>query len=372
MSGPSRTQRRAGGVGALSSPSSESVGEVSAAAPEKPTEVADGFEAKPLNLSLPSLGAELEPRAILTPAARDAMKAAVDAYTARLEAMVLPSAMTLARGAPAKLTGGLTAEQEAEFRAATTDFIEHVPLSVFSPEIAARVQKSLEREGVKVPDLQLTQVGQLGSVARTIASDVAKEYLAGLKRDSPAAYYGLAASAAAAIGYVAWEKGSARLSELGIKPELHKSFFNSKLEVRVGAEWLAHFEETKLTGTLVVRTPLGKDGKAGSLAASVTANSRTGLDNARLDYAFTRPALNGAAYVTSNSNGVELVGASVTRVPNKNLNLTARAEHNLVNGNTTATAEVAWHASKNVDVAASASTDSNHQTRVGVGVKVKF
>ncbi len=332
----------------------------------------DGFDSKPLNLSLPSLGAEIEPRAALSPAARKAMSAAIDAYTARLEALVLPSAMTFARGAPEKLSGGLTADQETQFRAATTDFIEHVPLSVFSPEIAARVQKSLEREGVKVPDLQLTQVGQLGSVARRIARDLAKDYLSELKRDSPAAYYGLAASAAAAIGYVAWEKGSARLGELGIKPEVHKSFFNSKLEVRVGAEWLAHFEQTKLTATVVGRTPLGKEGRAGSLVASVTGNSRTGFENGRLDYAFTRPALSGAAYVTLNSSGVELVGASVTSVPNANLNLTARAEHNLVNGHTTATAEVAWEASKGVEVAASATTDSNHQTRVGVGVKVKF
>ncbi len=329
-----------------------------------PRQVTDGFDRQPLNLSLPNLGPEPS-SSKTTDAASGAMRAAVDRYTARLESVVVPSAMSMARGAPALTSGALSAAQEVEFRHATNDFLNELPLGALSPTLADRIQEALKGEGLTVPDLQITPVGRLPQVARNLVRDAARDYVDALRHEAPAAYYSLAAAGAAAIGYVAWEHGTSK----GLKPELAHAFFNSRLEVKVGAEWAAHFKDFQLTTTVTGHADLGD---AGHLAATVTANSRTGVDRGRLDYAFGRPELSGAAYLTVNQRGVETIGASVTRMPNSHLVLTARVEHNRADGRTSATAEAALRVSENVDVAASATTDTNHQTHVGVGVKVRF
>ena len=113
-------------------------------------------------------------------------------------------------------------------------------------------------------------------------------------------------------------------------------------------------------------------GDAGRLTGSVTANSATGFDNARVQYDLNRPNLNLSAYATANRNGMESVGGSVVYRPNDNLTLSAGVNHNFQTDHTTASAEAAWKVNKDVDFALSASHDSQGDSRIGAGVRIRF
>jgi hypothetical protein len=113
-------------------------------------------------------------------------------------------------------------------------------------------------------------------------------------------------------------------------------------------------------------------GSAGRLTGSVTANSATGFDNARVQYDLNRPNLNLSAYATANRNGLESVGGNVNYRPTDNLNLSAGVNHNFQTDRTTATAEAAWKVRENVDFALSASHDSAGDSRIGAGVRIRF
>ena len=69
---------------------------------------------------------------------------------------------------------------------------------------------------------------------------------------------------------------------------------------------------------------------------------------------------------------MESVGGSVVYRPNDNLTLSAGVNHNFQTDHTTASAEAAWKVNKDVDFALSASHDSQGDSRIGAGVRIRF
>ncbi|MDP1822691.1 MAG: hypothetical protein Q8L48_05600 [Archangium sp.] len=322
---------------------------------------------RPLDLSLPKhVSSDADIRASMPNPVRAQLEAALNTYTSKIETTLGHDAMSMARGrTPVREGDTLTAAQQTELQNASTDFLKSIPIGALSPELAAGITQKLKDAGLETRDVASTKLGDLGNIGGDIARDLIKD----LKAASPTAYYSLAGGLAAAAGVVAWTGGSAKLASLGIKPEVKQKFFDDKLEVKLGGEWDAHFKNFKATGTVTGRVDLGD---AGRLSASVTGNSATGFDNARMQYDFNRPNLNLSAYATANRDGMETVGGNLAYRPNDNLSLSAGINHNFQTDRTTATAEAAWKVNKNVDFALSASHDSQGDSRVGAGVRIRF
>ncbi len=294
------------------------------------------------------------------------MNSAIDRYTSRVQTNLHHDTMSLARGERPFTSGdSLSTAQQEELKKASVDFIKDIPIGALSPELAALVQRKLKDAGVEVRDVASTKLGDLGDLGGDIAKDLVKD----LKQDSPAVFYGLAAGAAAAAGYVAWSQGSAGLNKLGIKPEVKQNFFDNQLSVKLGADWQAHFKDFKATATVAGNVSLGDYGR---LTGSVTANSRTGIDNATVGYDITRPNWNLSANAGFNSHGLESVSARANYNPSENLRLSAGVDHNFQTNTTSAFGEAAWKVNKDVDLALSARRDSNGSSYVGAGLNIRF
>ena len=322
---------------------------------------------RPLELSLPRhVSSDADVRASMPNPVRTQLEGALTTFQSRIETTLGHDAMSMARGrTPIREGDALSPTQQQELQNASTDFIKSIPIGALSPEVAAAVQSKLEAAGIDTRDIASTKLGDLGDIGGDIAKDLIKD----LKRESPAAFYGLAAGLAAAAGVVAWKDGSAKLSSLGIKPEVKTKFFDDKLEVKLRGDWEAHFKNFKATATVTANHDFGS---AGRVSGSITANSQTGFDNARVQYDLNRPNLNLSAYATANRNGMESVGGSVVYRHSDNLNLSAGVNHNFQTDRTTATAEAAWKVRENVDFALSASHDSRGESRIGAGLRINF
>lgn len=294
------------------------------------------------------------------------MNSAIDRYTSRVQTELHHDAMSLARGEqPFKAGDALSTGQQDALKNASVDFIKDIPIGALSPQMAAAVQQKLKDAHIDVRDIASTRLGDLGNVG----GDIAKDLLKDLKSDSPGVFYGLAAGAAVAAGYVAWSQGSAGLSKLGIKPEVKQNFFDNQLSVKLGADWQSHFKDFKATATVAGNVSLGDYGR---LTGSVTANSRTGIDNAALGYSLDRPNWNLSANAAFNRNGLESLSGRANYNVNENLRLSAGIDHNFQTGSTTAFGEAAWKVNNNVDFALSARHDSNGNNSVGAGVNIRF
>jgi hypothetical protein len=322
---------------------------------------------RPLDLSLPKhISSEADVRASMPNPVRQQLEAALNTYQSKIETTLGHDAMSMARGRPAVREGDtLTAAQQTELQNASTDFLKSIPIGALSPEVASTIQGKLDAAGIKTRDINSTKLGDLGNIGGDIAKDLIKD----LKASSPTAYYSLAGGLAAAAGFAAWEGGSSKLKSLGIKPEIKTKLFDDKLQLKIGAEWDAHFKNLKGTATISGHHDLGS---AGRITGSVTANSATGFDNARVQYDFNRPNLNLSAYATANHQGMESIGGNVNYRHSDNLNLSAGVNHNFQTDRTTATAEAAWKVRENVDFALSASHDSAGDSRIGAGVRIRF
>jgi hypothetical protein len=390
-----------GRVGArpVSAPSTAPESSAPAGAPPPSTEPAGwtpgGSQSRPqVNTAVapPSVSAA-DVQATLPNPVRQALQKSVDSYTARVETTLNHDAMAIAEGkTPVREGDPLSAAQVTQLQSATTDFIKDVPLGALSPELAASVQQKLKDAGIEVRDLASTRLGDLGKVGGDIAKDLVKD----LKTSSPTAYYSLAGGLAAAIGYTAWNDGSAKLSRLGIKPEVKQSFFDGALNVKLSGDWQAHFKNFKGTATVGTQVSLGS---AGKVTAQVTADTKNGFDNATVGYALDRPNWNlsanadfdkngfehasvGGGYhdgelavsgaVTASAKGLESASGRVAWNPNPDFRLSAAVDHNFQTDRTTASAQADWKVRQNVDFALSASHDSAGDSRVGVGVTIHF
>ncbi len=295
-----------------------------------------------------------------------AMNQAIDRYTTRVQTQLHHDAMSLARGeTPFRAGDALTAAQQDELKKASVDFVKDIPIGALSPELAASIQQKLKAAGVEVRDIASTKLGDLGDIGGDIAKDLVKD----LKSDHPAAFYGLAAGAAAAAGYVAWSQGSEGLNKLGIKPEIKQNFFDGNLSVKLGGEWQSHFKDFKATATVAGRVDLGDYGR---LTGSVTANSATGIDRATVGYDITRPNWNLSANAAFNSNGLESVSGRANWQPSDNLRLSAGVDHNFQTNTTSAFGEAAWKVNRDTDFALSARRNSDGSSYVGAGLSIRF
>ncbi len=317
----------------------------------------------------------------------------IDRFTTRLQTTLHHDALSLARGQrPLQEGDSLTAEQQDAMQSAAQDFVKGMPIGALAPELAASIQEKLKDAGVEVRDIASTKLGDLGKIGGDIAKDLLKDF----KKDSPTAFYSLAAGAAAAAGYVAWTKGSEKLSQLGIKPELKQKFFDDQLQVKLKGDWQAHFKDFKATATVDGKVSLGEYGR---LTGSVTANSRTGFENATVGYNLDKPnwnlsasaafnqggferarleggyktdTLSATAYATATASGAETVGGRFSYNPNKDFALSGGVEHNFMTDRTTANAEATWKVRENVDFALSGRADSKGDAYAGVGVRIRF
>ncbi len=297
---------------------------------------------------------------------RTALEQNLNTFNSRIEVALNQDAMSIARGrTPVREGDTLTDQQQTDLRNAAQDFLGNIPLGAFSPDVTNAIQQKLTDAGINTRDLSGTRLKDLGS----IGGDIAKDLVGDLKDNSPTAYYSLAASLAAGAGIAAYTGGSARLQSLGIKPEVKKGFFDDQLEVNLRGNWDAHFKNFNVTGTVNGRVDLGD---AGKLSASVSANSATGFESARVQYDVSRSDLNLSSYATVNRDGLESIGGSVNYRPTDSLTLSGRVDHNFQTDRTTATGEAAWQINKNTDFALSASHDSSGDSRVGVGLRIKF
>jgi hypothetical protein len=316
------------------------------------------------NISSPASSAA-DVQATLPNPVRSAVNANIDRLNSRIEVALGHDAMSMARGrTPVREGDVLTDAQQTELKNASVDFIKDMPIGALSPEIASGIQERLKSAGVDVRDIASTKLGDLGAIGGDIARDLLKD----LKSNSPAAYYGLAAGAAAAAGYAAWTGGSQKLQSLGIKPEIKQKFFDDKLEVKLRGDWQAHFKDFKVSGTATYTQNLGDHWK---LSGSVSADP-TGFTRAGLGAQYTSDTLSANAYLNANRSGLENVGGSLVYRPNDDFRLSVGVDHNFQTDRTTAQAEATWKVRDNVDFALSASHDNRGDSRVGVGVRISF
>lgn len=352
--------------------STTSTSDAKPAATVEPTPANTGWTAgtptrPPLDLSLPRPAVSAaDIQATLPNPVRASLEQSLSTFHSALESALGHDAMSIARGrTPVREGDVLTDAQQSELQDATVDFLRDIPIGALDPAMAAAVQSRLAAAGIDTRDIASTKLKHVGKIGQDIAKDLIKD----LKRDSPAAYYSVAAGLAAAIGAVGYTQGSAKLASLGIKPEVKTKLFDDQLEVKLRGNWDAHFKNFSATATVTGRVDLGD---AGRLSASVAANSATGFDSARVQYDFDRPNLNLSAYGTANRNGLETIGGRVEYRPSDDLRLSASAERNFQTNTTTATGEVAWRVRDNVDFALSASHDSRGDSRIGAGVRISF
>lgn len=324
---------------------------------------------RPLDLSLPknTSVSSADLAATAPNPVRSGLEASLATFSNRVEVALNHDAMSIARGrTPVREGDTLTAQQQTDLRNAASDFIGDIPIGALNPDLAAGIQRRLQDAGINTRDISGTKLKDLGNIGGDIAKDLVKD----LKSNSPTAFYSLAATLAAGAGVAAWTGGSAKLASLGIKPEIKQGFFDDQLQVKLRGNWDAHFKNFNVTGTVSGKVDLPND--MGRITGSVTANSATGFDNARVQYDFNRPNLNLSAYATANRDGMQDVGGSVVYRHNDNLTLSGGVNHNFQTDRTTATAEASYRVRDNVDFALSASHDSRGDSRIGAGVRIRF
>ena len=301
---------------------------------------------------------------------RQALQGAVERFTTRVEKAYNHDAMSIATGkTPVREGDVLTEAQTREATDAAVSLLKDVPIGALSPELASSIQKKLSDAGIEVRDIASARLGDAGAIGSDVAKTVVTDLVKDFKKNSPTAFYSLAAGAAAAVGYTAWDGGSAKLARLGIKPEINQKLFDGKLEVKLGPDWKSHFKDFGATASVTGKLGLGK---AGDLTATVAGNSRTGFESAQVNYNLTRQDWNLSASALATRDGMQAASARVNYHPSENFNLSAGVAHDFRTDRTTADAEVAWKARKNVDLALSASHDSAGSSRVGVGVRIGF
>ncbi|MBI3182730.1 MAG: hypothetical protein HYZ28_11385 [Myxococcales bacterium] len=301
-----------------------------------------------------------------SPAVEASIRTALDRYTARLESMFNPDAASLARGAtPLREGEELTEAQESQAKKATTDFLRELPLAAFSPEVSGWLRASLAERGVTVRNGEAARLADFGKAGEELVKQLAGR----LEESSPTAYYSLAAGLAGAAGYAAWSGGSQRLKSLGIKPEVGQSFFDGQLKVKLGADFGPRFENLRATANVSSSVSLGS---AGRLSGTLSADTRDGLSRGRISYGLDRPDFSLSAGTNFNRSGFESVDAQALWRPREDFHLSAGLNHNFQTDRTTATAEASWKVNRDVDFALSASHDSAGESRVGVGLRIRF
>jgi hypothetical protein len=213
------------------------------------------------------------PRATeLSPAVSKKAEDALSNYDQTLRRLLHHDAASLAAGhTPVRNGEQLSDTQRKELLSATKDMFMDMPIGALSPRMAGELKGYLDRQGVSTDNLETKTLKDLGDVG----AELGKKWANDLKDSSPAAYYGLLATAGAAIGTYGYLQGSDALKKLGIKPEFKTKFFDDSISVKAEAMWDKRFRNPNLVADI------GGSFKAGTLGlrANTHVDARNFSDN---------------------------------------------------------------------------------------------
>ena len=321
------------------------------------------------------------------------VKVAIDAYTERIRLILGHDAMSLARGGTAIGAGDTLNEyQQKQLKDAAVDLLKNLPTGLLAPEFSKEVQKRLASAHIQTRNIGNTKLKDLGDVG----SDIAQSLIDGLKQKSPATFYSLAASAALAAGYMAWQGGSEKLVKLGIKPEFTTKLFKDHVNIKAGAQWSEHFKDFKAEGTVNAKYTIPK---GGTVSAGVEASSVTGLKSANVAYRYDQPnwslstrtdfnesgfsgsrvdgrfhqyGVDATSYLSFSKGGFSAAGARVVFSPNAKLNVSTGVDYTQADQKLSMLTEVTYNPKKNINFALSGRADNKGSYWVGVGARLTF
>jgi hypothetical protein len=297
------------------------------------------------------------------------MQAAIDRFKVRFDSILHVDAMSLARGhQPFREGDTLTDQQQKDLMRATTDLLKDTPVSKLSPDLQSAVEGALRSRGIH-RDLATTRLGDLGDAGE----DLAKSFAAGLKSDKPGVYYGIGASAAAVLGYAAWEGGSDAMRRLGVKPEVKTKLFNDHLRVGAGADFDPHFANPRARLLANLDFPgqgIGRpDFRLGADARLTTGGE---IETLTTSASMSTEHFSATAGATLRGNQVDTIAAAFSYTPTSSFALSGGAMWYEPDRRLTVGAEAAWRLSRDVSVGVSASHDNQGDSRVGVGARIAF
>jgi hypothetical protein len=311
-----------------------------------------------------------DPQAPLTSDA--VMQAALDRYKLRFESILGQDAMSLARGrTPFGPGDTLSDVQQKDLMRATEDLLKDVPIGKLPPAFQQTIRGAMAERGIQ-RNLDTTRLGDLGK----IGGDIAKSYVNQLKDEKPGVFYGLAGTVAVAAGYAAWEQGSDGLRRMGIKPEVKTTVIdnpNARLRVGVGVDWDPHFTNPEARLMAELNVPGAGMGRPDfRLGADARINRDGALETMTTTASLVGQNYSAAAQATMRGNRLEVLAGSMTYTPSSDFALSAGAMWYEPERRLTAGVEAAWRLSRDVDLAVSASHDSEGDSRVGIGARIRF
>lgn len=253
----------------------------------------------------------------MTDAAKTRRDAAVKQFQDTVTDVFVPTAKDLALGNNGPKTAADLSEKDlGRLQDSAKDMFMEMPVSALSPKWGGKLKGLLESKGIDTAGIESKSLKELGDYG----SDFAKEMASDLKEASPAAYYGLAATGAAAVGAYGVAKGSKALEKLGVKPEFDKKFFDDKVGVQAKASWDAGMKNPNLqvgadgtfkVGNTNVRAAANAEVKSGAFAGgdvSLGASSKSGHLNADAkfsDQGLTSANIDGKKTFTHGANDAD-------------------------------------------------------------------
>lgn len=147
--------------------------------------------------------------------------------------------------------------------------------------------------------------------------------------------------------------------------------FDAFLSGKGGQTLTAHLQGNSEVGLQSTTLGLTIDQADFRLSATSTFTP-DGLSSAELQGHLTRGALALDASTTANADGLATVAASATYSPAEDFKLSAGLSHNLQTGETSGSADLSMRVNGEIDLALSASADSQGQRTLNLGARGKF
>ncbi len=184
-----------------------------------------------------------------SPAVQAAIDTAFDRFETRMENVLTPSGLDMARSMAGHdlgfnaLTGEGTATpaQENAVKDALKDLLSDLPVAAFSDGAAQTLTNFFTSRGVSAADLEAATLSDFGDAG----GDVAKQMVKDFREDSPVAFYSLATVLAGGAGAAAYFQGSDALESIGLSPEFSTRLFGNT-KVSLGTSWDEKFTNPAL------------------------------------------------------------------------------------------------------------------------------
>ena len=326
---------------------------------------------------------------------------ATERFSSRIQNVLGHDAMSLAEGKqPWKPGDSVSDAQRSALQKATTDYVQDIPLAFMSPKASSALETGLQSAGLDIKNVEGRTLRELGREIPDAAQDAAKDMAERFKEKSPTAYYGLMVGGLAAVGGVAYTKGTEPLEKLGIKPELSTDVFNDSVKVKAEASWKERFSDFRLKSTVSGQLDLNHGHKLGlsatgnfadggfqsghidaqlSLGRDLGFSSRVGFDadglrDASLGHQMSlghRSTL--STQLSADQGGLRDVGIGYQMPAGAgDFSIRGQIRHNMQTDRTTAGVSALYSPRDNFNAALSLSHDSQGESRVGFGVTWRF